>query len=76
MVFGQRQQETSTMSTTAAMVTPKSKCLFMKKSLKFPDGDYHLKVQFMLYKDFEIILKPVHEHYREKNESNEGRTTR
>lgn len=48
----------------------------MKKSLKFPDGDYHLKVQFMLYTDFEIILKPVHEHYREKNESNEGRTTR
>ena len=75
MVFGQRQQETSTMSTTAAMVTPKSKCLFMKKK-KFPDGDYHLKVQFMLYTDFEIILKPVHEHYREKNESNEGRTTR
>ena len=37
-----------------------------KKWLKFHDGQYQFKVPFMLYADFESILKPVDERYREK----------
>ena len=37
-----------------------------KKLLKFHDGQYQFKVPFMLYADFENILKPVDERYREK----------
>ena len=37
-----------------------------KKLLKFHDGQYEFKVPFMLYADFENILKPVDERYRDK----------
>ena len=36
-----------------------------KNLLKHHIGQYHFKVPFMLYVDFEIILKPVDEQYRE-----------
>ena len=36
-----------------------------EKWLKFHDGQYQFKVPFVLY-DFESILKPVDEKYREK----------
>ena len=35
-----------------------------EKWLKFHDGQYQFKVPFMLYADFESILKPVDEQYR------------
>ena len=35
-----------------------------EKWLKFHDGQYQFKVPFMLYADFESILKPVDERYR------------
>ena len=34
--------------------------------LKFHDGQYQFKIPFMLYADFESILKPVDERYRDK----------
>ena len=34
--------------------------------LKFHDGHYQFKVPFMLFADFESILKPVDERYRDK----------
>ena len=34
--------------------------------LKFHDGQYQFKVPFMLYADFESILKPVDERYRDR----------
>ena len=37
-----------------------------EKWLKFHDGQCQLKVPFMLYTDFESILKPVDERYKEK----------
>ena len=37
-----------------------------EKWLKFHDRQYQFKVPFMLYADFESILKPVDERYREK----------
>ena len=37
-----------------------------EKWLKFHDGQYQFKVPFMLYTDFESILKPVDERYRDK----------
>ena len=37
-----------------------------EKWLKFRDGQYQFKVPFMLYADFENILKPVDERYRGK----------
>ena len=37
-----------------------------EKWLKFNDGQYQFKVPFMLYADFESILKPVDERYSEK----------
>ena len=37
-----------------------------EKWLKFHDGQYQLKVPFMLYEDFESILKPVNGRYRDK----------
>ena len=37
-----------------------------EKWLKFHDGQYQLKVPFMLYPDFESILKPVDEQYKDK----------
>ena len=37
-----------------------------EKWLKFHDGQYQFKVPFMLYADFESILKPVDERYRDK----------
>ena len=37
-----------------------------KKWLKFHDGQYQFKVPFMLYADFENILKPVDGWYRDK----------
>ena len=37
-----------------------------EKWLKFYDGQYQFKVPFTLYADFESILKPVDERYREK----------
>ena len=37
-----------------------------EKWLKFQDGQYQFKVPFMLYADFESILKPVDERYRDK----------
>ena len=66
MVFGQSQQGISIMSIAVAMVLSRSRCLLRKKWLKFHDGPYQFKVPFMLYEDFESILKPVHEHYRNK----------
>ena len=37
-----------------------------KKWLTFHDGQYQFKVPFMLYTDFESILKPVDEQYRDR----------
>ena len=37
-----------------------------EKWLKFHDGQYQFKVPFMLYADFESILKPVDERCKEK----------
>ena len=37
-----------------------------EKWLKFHDGQYQFKVPFMLYSDFESILKPIDERYRDK----------
>ena len=37
-----------------------------KKWLKYHDGQYQFKVPFMFYADFESILKPVDERYKEK----------
>ena len=37
-----------------------------EKWLKFHDGQYQFKVPFMLYADFERILKPVNERYRDR----------
>ena len=37
-----------------------------EKSLKFHDGQYQFKVPFMLYADFESILKSVDERYRDR----------
>ena len=37
-----------------------------KKIVKFHDGQYQFKVPFMLYADFESILKPVDERYRNR----------
>ena len=37
-----------------------------EKWLKFHDGQYRFKVPFVLYADFESILKLVDEKYREK----------
>ena len=37
-----------------------------EKRLKFHDGQHQFKVPFMLYADFESILKPVDERYRDK----------
>ena len=37
-----------------------------EKWLKFHDGQYQSKVPFILYADFESILKPVDERYRDR----------
>ena len=37
-----------------------------EKWLKFHDGQYQFKVPFMMHADFESILKPVDERYRDK----------
>ena len=37
-----------------------------EKWLKFHDGQYQFKVPFMLYADFESILKPVDERYMDR----------
>ena len=37
-----------------------------QKWLKYHDGQYQFKVLFMLYVDFESILKTVDEQYKEK----------
>ena len=37
-----------------------------EKPLKLHDGQYQFKVPFMLYTDFESILKPVDERYRDR----------
>ena len=37
-----------------------------EKWLKFYDRQYEFKVSFMLYADFESILKLINERYREK----------
>ena len=37
-----------------------------EKWLKFHDGQYQFKIPFMLYADFESILKPVDDRYRDK----------
>ena len=67
MVFGQRQQEdkhyeycSSNGHVKVTMPTEKEKCL------KFHEGQHQLTVPFMLYGDFESILKPVDEWYRDK----------
>ena len=53
------------MSTAVAMVTLRLTCPLKKnKWFKFHDGQYQFKVPFMLYADFESILKPVDKRYR------------
>ena len=48
-----------------------------EKWLKFHDGQYQFKVPFMLYADFESILKPVDERYKEKmNRMKAGRKSK
>ena len=37
-----------------------------EKWLKFHDGQYQFKVAFMQYADFQSILKPIDERYRDK----------
>ena len=62
MVFGQRQQEISIMSTAVAMVTSRLICPLKKKNgVKILRWTVSVKVTFMLYADFESILKPVDE---------------
>ena len=34
--------------------------------VKFHDGQYQFKVLFMLYADFESIIKPVDKRYKDK----------
>ena len=54
------------MSIAVAMVTLRLICPLKKnKWFKFHDGQYQFKVPFMLYADFESILKPVDERYRD-----------
>ena len=67
MVFGQRQQEDKHyeyciiyVHVKVTIPTEKEKCL------KFHEGQHQLTVPFMLYGDFESILKPVDEWYRDK----------
>ena len=55
------------MSYAAAMTTSRLMCPLKKtKWLKFHDGQYQFKVPFALYTDFESILKPVDEWYRDQ----------
>ena len=55
------------MSTAAAIVMSRSICQMKKKKwLKFHDGQYQFKIPFILYADFESILKPVDERYKDK----------
>ena len=42
------------------------RCPKSEKWLKFYDGQYKFKVPFMLYADFESILKPVDLRYKDK----------
>ena len=45
-----------------------------KKWLKFHLGQYQFKVPFMLYADFESILKPLDERYKDRmNRMKDGR---
>ena len=60
MVSGKRQYCSSNGHVKVNMPTEK------EKWLKFHDGQYQFKVPFMLYADFESILKPVDERYRDK----------
>ena len=54
-------------SRQVAMATSSSTCLLKKKKwLKCHDGQDQFKVPFMFYADFESILKPVDERYKEK----------
>ena len=55
MVSGKRQYCSSNGHVKVNMPTEK------EKLLKFHDGQYQFKVPFMLYADFESILKPVDE---------------
>ena len=67
MVFGQGKQGISIMNTAAAMVTlrlTEKEPTEKEKWLKFHDGRYQFKALFMLYADFESILKPVDKRYR------------
>ena len=65
MIFGQRQQEIRIMGTAVAEE---------EKWLKFHDGEYQFKVPFILYLDFESILKLVDERCKFSlyDEYNEG----
>ena len=63
------------MSTAVAMVTSRLICLLKnkvnmpteeEKIFKFHDGQYQFIIPFMLYADFESIVKPVDELYRKK----------
>ena len=55
------------MSIEVAMVTLRLICpLKKKKWLKFHDGQYQFRLPFILCADFESIVKPVDERYREK----------
>ena len=63
MVFGQSQQEISIMSNGDVNVKMSTE---KEKWLKFYDRQYQFKVSFMLYADFESILKLINERYREK----------
>ena len=56
------------MSTAVTMVRCQVKVNMLteeKKWLKFHYGQYKFKVPFILYADFESILKPVDERYRD-----------
>ena len=53
MVSGKRQYCSSNGHVKVNMPTEK------EKWLKFHDGQYQFKVPFMLYADFESILKPT-----------------
>ena len=60
MVSGKRQYCSSNGHVKVNMPTEK------EKWLKFHDGQYQFKVSFMLYPDFESILKPAYERYRDR----------
>ena len=54
------------MIAAAAMISQSQNTFCERKMPEISDGQYQFIVPFMLYADFENILKPVNEQYMEK----------